>query len=203
MGVCDEASGRIRMLLGRHAPAVLIHPGSSAHTPYKRYTTAGYAQIARALADAPGVDVRIACGPAEGERALARAIVDAAGGAARLAPATPDVQTLAALCRESLLFVGSDSGPLHVASMVGTPVVQLLGPRHPIENEPWSGTAWRRVYLDLACSPCRRGCPTAPCMRDIPPSAVIAAARDLLAARGFASVASRVEPPALAGVAAS
>jgi ADP-heptose:LPS heptosyltransferase len=113
------------------------------------------------------------------------------------------VQSLVALCRESCLFLGSDSGPLHIASMVGTPVVQLLGARHPVENEPWSGTAWRRVHLDLACSPCRRGCAAAPCMRDIPASAVIAAARELLAERDVARVAAPPDPVALVGAAAS
>jgi len=60
-------------------------------------------------------------------------------------------------------------------------VVQLLGPTDPIENEPWSETPSRQVRFPVPCSPCRRGCAAATCMRGIPPEAVLSAARELLA----------------------
>jgi ADP-heptose:LPS heptosyltransferase len=64
---------------------------------------------------------------------------------------------------------------------VGTPVVQLLGPTDPVENAPWRETPSRQVRIRVPCSPCRRGCAAATCMRGIPSDAVLAAARDLLA----------------------
>jgi ADP-heptose:LPS heptosyltransferase len=67
-----------------------------------------------------------------------------------------------------------------VASLVGTPVVQLLGPTDPVENAPWRETPARSLRVGLACSPCRRGCAAAPCLRTLAPEAVIAAARELL-----------------------
>ena len=80
----------------------------------------------------------------------------------------------------SRLFIGSDSGPLHVASLVGTPVVQLLGPTDPVENAPWGETPSRQVRVPVPCSPCRSGCAAVTCMRSIRPDAVLAAARELL-----------------------
>jgi len=70
------------------------------------------------------------------ERALAEEIVAASEGNARLAPATTLPQ-LAALAKQARLFVGSDTGPLHLAVAVGTPCVGLYGPWPIEENGPY------------------------------------------------------------------
>ena len=69
---------------------------------------------------------------------MASGVVDASRGAARLAPATtiPDILTLA---RAASLFVSGDTGPLHLAGAVGTPIVAIFGPTDPLRNGPWSG----------------------------------------------------------------
>jgi ADP-heptose:LPS heptosyltransferase len=64
-------------------------------------------------------------GPAE--LPLAERIVAASGRHAQLAPPTSMTQ-LGALCRRAALFVGSDTGPLHLAVAVGTPTISLHGP---------------------------------------------------------------------------
>jgi ADP-heptose:LPS heptosyltransferase len=110
--------------------------------------------------------------------------VAAADGAARRAPATASLADLAALFTCARLYVGSDTGPMHIASLVGTPVVQLLGPTHPVENRPWEETPSRTVRVPVACSPCRRGCSAATCMQVIGAELVVAAARELLAGAG-------------------
>lgn len=163
-------------------PVVMLHPGTSDGTPHKRWTTEGYVAVARDLARACDADVRVTVGPARDDRELASAIVAGAEGAARLAPRTESLLDLAGLFAASRLYVGSDTGPMHVASLVGTPVVQLLGPTDPVENTPFPGTPSRTVRVPVACSPCRRGCSAATCMRVIAPDAVVAAARELLAA---------------------
>jgi len=175
----EGASGRWAVAAGRGEGAVVLHPGSSAGAPYKRYPVDRYARLATELGKRFGVSVWVVHGPGEG--ALARAVTEASEGAARLAPATGGVDELAELLAGASVFVGSDSGPLHVASLVGTPVVQLLGPTDPVENEPWPGTPWRRVEVPLACRPCRRGCAAATCMREIRPEAVAEAVGELLA----------------------
>lgn len=168
--------------LGIPVAPIVIHPGTSDETPHKRYAAAGFAAVARALAEDPGIPSIVTAGPTPGDRAAAEAVVRAAPGAARLAPATPDLPDLAALFARCRLFIGNDSGPLHVASLVGTPVVQILGPTDPVENAPFPGTGSRSVRVPVACSPCRRGCSATTCLRVVPPAAVTAAARELLAA---------------------
>jgi len=70
------------------------------------------------------------------ERAWAEAIVAGGEGHARLAPGT-SLQELAALARRAVLFVGSDTGPLHIAAAVGTPCVGLYGPMPAARNGPY------------------------------------------------------------------
>jgi ADP-heptose:LPS heptosyltransferase len=173
---------RIRKRLGDGfapgAPVVVIHPGTSPRTPYKRYPDASWGAVARRLG-ADGAVCLVAAG-GETERELAERVVAASGGHARLAPRTETLGDLAALLEVADLFLGSDSGPLHLASLVGTPVVQLLGPTDPVENRPWPGTPSRSLRVPVGCSPCRRGCGPAPCMQVLPPLAVTEAARELL-----------------------
>ena len=61
------------------------------------------------------------------ERPLAERIVSTSGGRGQLAPPT-SMTELAAFCRRATLFVGSDTGPMHLAVAVGTPTISLHGP---------------------------------------------------------------------------
>jgi ADP-heptose:LPS heptosyltransferase len=175
-----EALARVDAALGAGPPPVVIHPGTSDATPYKRWTPAGYGAVARGLA-ADGVPCVVTSGPATSDREMAAAVLAEAGGAARPAPATPTLLDLAALFARARLYLGADSGPMHVASAVGTPVLQLLGPTDPVENAPYAGTPSRTLRVQVGCNPCRRGCGAALCMRLIAPADVLEAARELLA----------------------
>jgi ADP-heptose:LPS heptosyltransferase len=177
-----KAVAALSETLGSGPRPAVIHPGTSVGTPYKRYTTEGYAAVARGLAAKMGTPTLVSCGPSLEERELALAIVAKAGESARLAPATPTLGDLAALFAYCRLFVGADSGPLHLASGVGTPVVQILGPTDPVENAPNPSTPSRSVGIGIECSPCRRGCAAARCMTGVAPDAVLAAALELLEA---------------------
>jgi heptosyltransferase I len=182
LAVPPEALARIDEALGAGPRPVVIHPGTSDATPYKRWTPEGYGAVARGLA-ADGVPCVVSSGPAASDREMAAAVLAEAKGAARPAPATPTLLDLAALFARSRLYLGADSGPMHVASAVGTPVLQLLGPTDPVENAPYAGTPSRTLRVEVGCNPCRRGCAAATCMRLIPAARVLAAARELLAAR--------------------
>ena len=70
-----------------------------------------------------------------GEEALAEAVVEASGGAARVAPPTT-IADLVALARAAALMVSGDTGPLHIAAAVGTPIVALFGPTDPRAQRP-------------------------------------------------------------------
>lgn len=179
--VSEERRRRMAVALAGGPAPVAIHPGTSPATLYKRWTAHGYGAVARTLAETTGVPSIVTCGPAEEEQTFADAVVAASGGAARRAPTTPSLADLAALFACSRLYLGSDTGPMHVASLVGTPVVQLLGPTDPIENAPYAETPSRSVRVGVACSPCRRGCAAATCMRAISVDAVVTAAKELLA----------------------
>ncbi len=190
--VDGRARARMEARLSPGRVPVLLHPGTSDGTPYKRYPVRAYAAVARALAAQEGLPSVVSFGPGRDDAALAREVVESSEGAARLAPETRSLAELAVLLASCRLFIGGDTGPLHLASLVGTPVVQLLGPTDPVENAPWPGTPSRTLRVPLACSPCRRGCPAALCMRSIPPEAVVAAARELLAPeRALVSAAAR------------
>ena len=174
------AQAKISAALGVGPAPVVVHPGSSAGTPHKRWSAAGYAAVIRTLAKERGLETVVSAGPDEAERASAAEVVRQADGAARLAPETGSLAELAALFARCRLYVGADTGPMHVASLVGTPVVQILGPTDPLENQPWSGTPARSVRAGVACSPCRRGCSAALCMQAVSPEVVLGAARELL-----------------------
>lgn len=176
-----ERVERMRCALGPGPPPVALHPGTSPATPHKRWSLPGFAAVARALWKEAGVPSVVTAGPSRDEQVVADAVVSAAAGAARGAPPTPGLADLAALFALSRLYVGADTGPMHVASLVGTPVVQLLGPTDPLENAPYPGTPSRTVRVPVACSPCRRGCAAATCMRVISADPVLAACRALLA----------------------
>jgi ADP-heptose:LPS heptosyltransferase len=139
------ACARMAAALGGGAAPVALHAGASSAAPGGRYGAAGYAAVARALRDRCGAHSIATWGPAPGDRAAAEALVAASGGAARLAPETPSVADLAALLAACRLFIGTDAGPLHVASLVHTPVVQILGPGDPLEDAPWPRTPSRSV----------------------------------------------------------
>lgn len=62
--------------------------------------------------------------------------------------------TIALLMRCSL-FVGNDSGIMHLAAAAGTPLVALFGPQSPVKFGPWSTRA-QVIYKGMACSPCRQ-----------------------------------------------
>lgn len=151
---------------------VLIHPGSSPRASHKRYAPAAWADVARRLSK-EGIAVWIAGGGARDERALIDEILRLSEGALVPAPETRGFDDLLALLARCSVLVACDSGPLHAASLSGVPVVQLLGPTDPTQNEPWRHSPSSRAHVPLPCSPCRRGCADPACMRVIPPALVV------------------------------
>jgi ADP-heptose:LPS heptosyltransferase len=158
----------------------LVHPGTSPKTTYKRWEAERFAAVARGLRARAGIETLVAFGPVAGEREAARAVVAAAEGAAALAPPTESLAELLALMTRARLFIGCDSGPMHLAALAGTPVVAIFGPTDPIENAPSATVPHRLVRQDVGCNPCREGCPARACMRAVEPERVLEAALALL-----------------------
>ena len=87
------------------------------------------------------------------------------------------------------MFVAGDTGPLHLAALVGTPLLGLYGPKDPEVYGPYGlGSNGRAGLLpvltqdDVACRPCTlRRCADPLCMRTLEPERVYWAVREILA----------------------
>ena len=89
---------------------------------------------------------------------------------------------LAHLYKKALMLITTDSGPMHLAAAVGTPVIALFGPTDPQRTGPY-GEGHTIIRTDLPCSPCLlKRCPTKKCMQDILPEQVMAAIEQKLTA---------------------
>jgi lipopolysaccharide heptosyltransferase I len=115
------------------SPFALINPGAA--WPNKCWFSDRFGELASFLKDVRGLEPFVLWGP--GEEGYARAVVEASGGAARLAPPTR-LADLVEICRGASLMVSGDTGPLHIAAAVGTPIVSIFGPTDPARNGPWS-----------------------------------------------------------------
>ena len=132
----DEAAEQnCDRLLGAH-PAnrfAVLNPGAGWGA--KQWPAERYGIVARQLAE-DGLKSFVNFGP--GEEHLARATETASANAATGVTCT--VSELISLMRRASLFVGGDTGPLHLAAALGVPVVAIFGPTNPARNGPW-GTA--------------------------------------------------------------
>jgi ADP-heptose:LPS heptosyltransferase len=126
------ARERAREIAGER-PCAVIAAGVSKRQGYKKPPAELLAAAAGALSES-GIDPLVVWGPGEEEDAAA--VVAASTGAARLAPPT-GLDDLLALLAQARLFVGGDTGPMHMACAVGCPVVALYGPTDPQVNAPW------------------------------------------------------------------
>ena len=151
---------------------VLMNPGAGWGA--KQWPAERYGQLARELA-LDGYTVLVNYGP--GEETLAQSVASCSGGAA--CPVQCSLGELIALTRRARLFIGGDTGPLHLAAALRIPVVAIFGPTDPARNGPF-GT--RSVVLRRAESATshKRHAETEPGMFRITNYQVLAAARSLL-----------------------
>jgi ADP-heptose:LPS heptosyltransferase len=128
-----EGQGVARALsgLGLERFAILNPAGG---WPSKLWAPEHYGAVARGLRER-GLPSLVTWGP--GEQALAERVVAASAGAARLSFPTTLLEYVE-LARRALLLVAADTGPLHLACAVGTPVVALFGPTDPARNGPFA-----------------------------------------------------------------
>ena len=111
----------------------IVNPGAG--WPSKLWAPDRYAAVARYLGEKRGLPTLVVWA-GDQEKTWAESIVSGSAGFAHLAPATTLTQ-LAALLRRARLFVGSDTGPLHLAAAVGTRCVGLFGPMPGERNGPY------------------------------------------------------------------
>ena len=119
--------------LGLERGFAIVNPGAG--WPSKLWPTERYAAVVRHLGEVRQVPSLVVWAGAA-EQAMAEEVARLAGASARVAPPTSLVQ-LAALVRRARLFVGADTGPLHLAAAVGTPCVGLYGPWPATRHGPY------------------------------------------------------------------
>jgi lipopolysaccharide heptosyltransferase II len=172
---------QVAALLGRlgideRSPWAVVHPGATA--PSRRYPPERWAAVCRGLAEDHGVHPVLTGDPAEAELAghiLARSGVPGHSLAGRL-----DLGALAALIEAAPLLLAGNTGPVHIAAAVGTPVVDLYALTNP-QHTPW-GVPSRVLSHDVPCRWCLSSiCPEGHhlCLRGVPPTEVVSAALEL------------------------
>ena len=181
---------------------VVLHV--SAGNPFRRWPLEHFAETAASLvARDPRRYVVLTSGPSEADAA------DRVGELARQALSAelrPHVARcgefplpeLKSLVSRAALYIGGDSGPLHVAATTSTPIVGIYGPTLPARSAPWRdpATATESVELhDLSCRPCdQRVCVHGDfrCLARLTPAMVLEAAERALSAGGTKAVARSV-----------
>ena len=170
-------------------PVLVLHV--SAGNPFRRWPAESFAAAAAALATADrSRRIIITSGPSDAAAAESvanearRRAGDAAAGIIRTEEF--DLSELRALVDRAALYIGGDSGPLHVAGATRTPIVALFGPTLPERSMPWRDTAIGAIAVDagpLPCRPChQRHCVPGDfrCLTMISPNMVVDAAERLL-----------------------
>ncbi len=172
-----ESEGKVDDLLrqlGLHScELVILNPGAGWGA--KRWPAEYYGRVAVALAGS-GIRSIINYGP--GEESLAEEVEAASNGKAKAVKTS--ISELIALTRRGRLFIGGDTGPMHLAAALQVPVVAIFGPTDPARNGPH---ATRSVVLrnpKSLTSHARRPKPDE-AMLEISVEAVVEAARSLLA----------------------
>ncbi|HLH24157.1 MAG TPA: glycosyltransferase family 9 protein [Chloroflexota bacterium] len=169
-------------------PVVVLHPGCS--MPARTYPWELYAEVADLLVARLGATVALTGTPDERplvDRIVARLRPDTRPSVLPLAGPLP-FATFCALVAAADLTVTNNTGPMHVAAAVKTPVVALFALTNPPEQwGPWR-VPHRQLYADVPCRLCySRVCPVGhECLRQVTPPMVVRAAAELLAEAGAA-----------------
>jgi ADP-heptose:LPS heptosyltransferase len=173
---------------------IVVHV--SAGNPFRRWPQDAFTELVAGLASRdPSTRVIVTSGPSEHE-AAGRVV---AGARARLAAAERErilvigessLAELRGVLDRAALFIGGDSGPLHVAATSTVPIVALYGPTLPVRSAPWRNRSLVTEAVEvtgLACRPCdQRVCTPGDfrCLTRISPGEVMAAAERALTRSG-------------------
>jgi heptosyltransferase-2 len=173
------------------AGAVMLVPGSGAFSRARRWAPERFVTVGRALHSSQRLVPLVLAGLADDEQTLAHDVAQALAPIGRVVPPAPSPQALGALLRRCRVVVANDSGPVHVATAVETPVVSIFGPINHRAWGPYPPHAPGNVVVrePLACSPCiyrghsfgtPAGCPARTCLAILEPATVVAAAERIV-----------------------
>lgn len=168
-------------------PLIVVHPGCS--MPARTYPWEMYAEVINRLV--AQLEAFVVVTGAEEERSLVAQVLNAVDEQYRHATAgmagTLAFPSLCALIKTAALTITNNTGPMHLAAAVKTPVIALFALTNPPEQwGPWQ-VLHRQLYHDVSCRICySRVCPYQhECLRLVTPQMVVDAAQELLAAIGI------------------
>ena len=169
---------------------IVVHV--SAGNAFRRWPLLSFVELAdRLSAGGPNRRIILTSGPSE-----AAAAAEVVRLVRERRPSTPEavrtcgdmsLDELHALVGRARLYIGGDSGPLHVAATTRTPIVGLYGPTLPVRSAPWRDPQLWSAAVDVGALPCRpceqRVCVPGDfrCLTHITVDAVVAAAERALA----------------------
>ncbi len=158
-------------------PSIAIHAGTNPKAVFKRWMPGHYAQLADLMIRELDATVIFTWGP--GELESVEAIRKEMREQSVLGPETETLTQLGELFSRCDLYVGGDTGPMHIASLMGTPVLVIYGPTDPVFNEPLG--RHKKVIKDVGCNPCRkRSCQDLKCLKLITVDDVLKATKEIL-----------------------
>jgi ADP-heptose:LPS heptosyltransferase len=158
----------------------LIHPGASA--PSRRYPPEGFAKAADLLTRDYGL--RVIFSGSESERALVAGIRERMAESSDSLAGDLAIADFSALVRRAPVLISNNTGPVHIAAALGTPVVDLYAQTNP-QHTPW-GVRCRVLFHEVPCKYCYKSiCPEEhhDCLRRVSPESVATAAWELLSER--------------------
>ena len=176
-------------------PTQLIVVHVSSNSPFRRWPAESFATTIAALAAAGGGRrIVVTSGPSEAGAvdrivAEARRRLDETAAARVLRCGEFSLSELRALVEDAALYIGGDSGPLHIAAASRVPILALYGPTLPERSQPWRPRELASIAVDAGVLPCRpcdqRACAPGDfrCLTRIAPETVVSAAERLLAVR--------------------
>jgi len=175
------AAQAVRRTIGAEAsPWVAIQPG--ARWLNKRWPVEHYKELVGRLAEWRA-DLRFAILGGKDDEILGRTVLQAAPARCLDLTGKISLTEMIEWIRLSRVMVTNDTGPMHVAAAVGTPVVGLFGPTEPRRTGPY-GQVEHVLRLDLPCVPCMssrcRHKPVMECLTSILPDRAFGAVRQRL-----------------------
>jgi ADP-heptose:LPS heptosyltransferase len=158
-------------------PLIAIHPGTSPKALFKRWMPDQYAQLADRLVRELNASILFTWGVEELE--WVKRIQKKMKEPSLLGPKTESLTQLGEVYRHCDLYVGGDTGPMHIASLMGIPAVVIYGPTDPIENEPFGNHI--KVRKEVGCNPCHEySCKELVCIKNISADEVFKATKEIL-----------------------
>lgn len=161
-----------------------LHPGTSQVAKARRWMPERWAKVGDILASQFGAEV-IFTGASEDHR-LVESIVKLMETKPSVSTGRTTLKQFAEFTKSLALFISVDTGPMHIAAAMGTPVVGLFGPNTPVKWAPY-GEKIISIYKPISCSPCTRQylgqvskCKRDDCMREITVEDVISAAGQII-----------------------